>query len=298
MSPDIKAQVVPSLVAYLAAHMKGGMPTTDIKELFRLLARIAIDASKFARERSDDQSMSRILSKNPAGDITRRIDREIENYVYDAIKQSGINALIITEESGMLYTGRETPEYIILLDPLDGSINYIANVPYCSVSIAALLYKESVSVYDIAVGVVSEIFRDKYYSFIKGVNAIIDGEPASKYIVDIRDAILVYFEEPDLIGRIYKIWLKLDKPKIRSLGSASLDIIYTSIGRFKAFIDLRGRLRNVDVAAAIGFAREVGAHITDDKGRHVEIPLDRLSNIGSIVVTRSKEIVELLKSPI
>jgi myo-inositol-1(or 4)-monophosphatase len=298
MSPDIRAQAVPSLVAYLAAHMKGGMPTTDIKELFRLLVRIAIDASKFARERSDDQSMSRILSKNPAGDITRRIDRMIENYVYDAIKQSGINALIITEESGMLYTSRETPEYIILLDPLDGSINYIANVPYCSVSIAALLYKESVSVDDIAVGVVSEIFRDKYYSFIKGVNAYIDGEPASKYIVDIRDAILVYFEEPDLIGRIYKIWLKLDKPKIRSLGSASLDIIYTSIGRFKAFIDLRGRLRNVDVAAAIGFAREVGAHIADDKGRHVEIPLDRLSNIGSIVVTRSKEIVELLKSPI
>jgi myo-inositol-1(or 4)-monophosphatase len=298
MSPDIRAQAVPSLVAYLAAHMKGGMPTTDIKELFRLLVRIAIDASKFARERGDDQSMSRILSKNPAGDITRRIDREIENYVYDAIKQSGINALIITEESGMLYTGRETPEYIILLDPLDGSINYIANVPYCSVSIAAILYKESVSIDDIAVGVVSEIFRDKYYSFIKGVNAYIDGEPASKYIVDIRDAILVYFEEPDLIGRIYKIWLKLDKPKIRSLGSASLDIIYTSIGRFKAFIDLRGRLRNVDVAAAIGFAREVGAHIADDKGRHVEIPLDRLSNIGSIVVTRSKEIVELLKSPI
>jgi len=92
--------------------------------------------------------------------------------------------------------------------------------------------------------------------------------------------------------------LKLGRPKIRSLGSASLDIIYTSIGRFKAFIDLRGRLRNVDVAAAIGFAREVGAYIIDDRGGHVEMPLDRLSNIGSIVVTRSKEVVELLKSHI
>ncbi len=280
----------------MVAHMRRDMPTMDIEELFRLLIRIAIDASKFARERSDDQSMSRILSRNPAGDITRRIDREIENHVYEAINQSGINALIITEESGMLHAGRENPEYIILLDPLDGSINYIANVPYCSVSIAALPYRGSVSVDDIAVGVVSEIFRDKYYSFIKGVDAYIDGEPASKYIVDIRDAILVYFEEPDLVGRIYKIWLKLGRPKIRSLGSASLDIIYTAIGRFKAFIDLRGRLRNVDVAAAVGFAREVGAYITDDKGWHVEIPLDRLSNIGSIVVTRSKEVVELLKS--
>jgi len=59
----------------LVAHMKGGMPATNIEEIFRLLIRIAIDASKFARERSVDQSMSRILSRNPAGDITRRIDR-------------------------------------------------------------------------------------------------------------------------------------------------------------------------------------------------------------------------------
>ncbi|MEM4970028.1 MAG: inositol monophosphatase [Sulfolobales archaeon] len=278
--------------------MERNVPAMDIKELFRLLVRIAIEASRFAKERSDDQSMSRVLSKNPAGDITRRIDREVEDHVYQAIKQSGINALVITEESGVLNTSRENPEYIILLDPLDGSINYVANVPYCSVSIAALPYKENASIDDIAVGVVSEIFRDKYYSFIKGDGAYIDNEPASKYIADIRDAILVYFEEPDLIGRIHKIWLKLGKPKIRSLGSASLDIIYTSIGRFKAFIDLRGRLRNVDVAAAIGFAREVGAYVTDERGGRIEIPLNRLSNIGSIVVTRDREVIELLKSHI
>lgn len=278
--------------------MERHVPAMDFKELFRLLVRIAIEASRFARERSDDQSMSKVLSKNPAGDITRRIDREVEDHVYQAIKQSGINALVITEESGMLDTSRENPEYIILLDPLDGSINYVANVPYCSVSIAALPYKENASIEDIAVGVVSEIFRDRYYSFIKGGGAYIDNEPASKYIADIRDAILVYFEEPDLIGRIHKIWLKLGKPKIRSLGSASLDIIYTSIGRFKAFIDLRGRLRNVDVAAAIGFAREVGAYVTDERGGRIEISLNRLSNIGSIVVTRDREIIELLKSHI
>jgi myo-inositol-1(or 4)-monophosphatase len=268
----------------------------DLKELSRLLIRIAIEASKYAREKSEDHSMYKILARNPVGDATRKIDREIEDYIYRALKQSNIDALIVTEESGTLYTGKSRPEYIVILDPLDGSINYIANVPYCSISIAALPYKEEgISVDDIAVGVVSEIFRDRYYVFVKGLGAYVNYEPASRYVIDLSDAILVYFEEPDLIGRIHKIWLKLGKPKIRSLGSASLDIIYTSIGRFRAFVDLREKLRNVDVAASIGFAREVGAYVVNDRGGNVEMALDRLSNIGSIIVTRDREIVELIK---
>jgi len=268
----------------------------DLSGIFKLLVKVAGEASRYAREKSGDLDMSRVVSKNPAGDLTRRVDREVEDYVYDMLESSGIDAVIITEESGLLSVGGGSPEYILILDPIDGSINYVAGVPYCSVSLAALPYKEKASVEDIMVGVISEVFRDRYYGFIRGVGAYVDGSPASAYIVDFRDAILAYFEEEDLVGRIHRIWSRLGRPKIRSLGAASLDIVYTSMGRFRAFIDFRGRLRNVDVAAAIGFAREVGAYVIDDRGAPIEIPLNRLATIGSIVVTRDREVVEAIKS--
>jgi len=274
----------------------GSSAPEDFSEVFKLLARVAGEASRYAREKSGDIEMSRIISRNPAGDITRRVDREVEDYIYDMLRGSGINAVIVTEESGLLSVGKGNPEYLLLLDPIDGSINYVANIPYCSVSLAALPYKKNASVEDIVVGVISEIFRDRYYGFIRGYGAYVDGSPASTHIVDFKDAILAYFEEPDLVGRIHGIWSKLGKPKIRSLGAASLDIIYTSMGRFRAFIDMRGRLRNVDVAAAVGFAREVRAHVIDDRGAPIEMQLDRLATIGTIVVTRDREVVDLLRS--
>jgi len=268
----------------------------DWRHIYRQLVAIAMTAAKYAREKSEDRDMAQILSRNPVGDLTRKIDHEIEHYIYEMLRNTDLRAYIVTEESGSLSVGREKPEYIFILDPLDGSINYIANVPYCSISIAVLPYRDGASIWDVSAGVVAEIFRDRYYGFIRGLGAFVGEEPAKNHIVSIYDAILAYFEEPDLVGRIYRIWNMLGKPKIRSLGAASLDIIYTSMGRFKAFVDLRGRLRNVDIAASIGFAREVGAYAVDDKGRPINVAMDRLSRIGSIIVTREKDIVNLIES--
>lgn len=276
-----------------------GKPRLDrgeLVEIHRLITGIAIEGARYAREKSNDKEMASVLSKNPMGDDTRRIDKEVEDHILDAIKSSGVNALVITEESGSVLIGGSTPEYILLLDPLDGSINYVADIPYCSVSLALIPYGASASPDAVTAGVVAEIFRDRSYSFIKGSGAYVNSQPARQLVSESPDVVLAYFEEPDLIGRIHKIWLRLGKPKIRSLGAASLDIINVSMGRFKAFIDLRGRLRNVDVAAAMGFARELGAVVVDERGNDIDIPLDKLSKIGSIIVSRERRIIDILKS--
>ncbi len=268
----------------------------ELVEIHRLITSIAIEGARYAREKSSDNTMFSVLSKNLMGDDTRRIDKEVEDHILDAIKNSGVNALVITEESGSVLIGSGMPEYIFLLDPLDGSINYVADIPYCSVSLALIPYGASASPNSVAAGVVAEIFRDRSYSFIRGSRAYVNSQPARQLVGEGPDVVLAYFEEPDLIGRIHKIWLGLGKPKIRSLGAASLDIINVSIGRFRAFIDLRGRLRNVDVAAAIGFAKELGAVVVNERGDDIDIPLDRLSRIGSIIVSRERRIVDILRS--
>lgn len=266
----------------------------SLADMHRLVTSIAIEGARYARERSGDKSMSSVLSKNPTGDDTRGIDRAVEEHVLEEIRRSGVSALVISEESGSLLIGGE-PEYIFLLDPLDGSINYVSDIPYCSVSLAALPYRVGASIDDVVVGAVAEIFRDRSYSFLKGSGAYYNNEPAQRFIIEGSDAVIAYFEEPDLIGRIHRLWLRLGRPKIRSLGAASLDIINVSMGRFRAFIDLRGRLRNIDVAAAVGFARELGAVVIDDKGSSINIPVERLSRIGSIIVSREKSIVDMVR---
>ncbi|MEM0438867.1 MAG: inositol monophosphatase [Desulfurococcaceae archaeon] len=275
-----------------------GEPAQDrgsLADLYRLVVSIAVEGAKYARERSGDQNMFAVLSKNPTGDDTRRIDKAVEDHILEEIKSRGVGALVITEETGSLVIGGREPEYIFLLDPLDGSINYVADIPYCSVSLAALPYKAGASLNDVVVGVVAEIFRDRSYSFLKGLGAYVNNEPAYGLVSEGPSVILAYFEEPDLVGRIHKLWFRLGKPKIRSLGSASLDIINVSMGRFRAFIDLRGRLRNIDVAAAIGFAKELGAFVIDDRGDEINIPADRLSRIGSIIVSREKSIIDIVR---
>ncbi|HWQ17480.1 MAG TPA: inositol monophosphatase [Sulfolobales archaeon] len=267
----------------------------SLADLHRLVVNIAVEGARYARERSSDRSMLAVLTKNPTGDDTRRIDKAVEDHILEEIRSKGVNALVITEETGSLMIGSGEPEYIFLLDPLDGSINYVADIPYCSVSLAALPYRVRASLSDVAVGVVAEIFRDRSYSFLKGLGAYVNDEPAYGLVSEGPSVILAYFEEPDLVGRIHKLWFKLGKPKIRSLGSASLDIINVSMGRFRAFIDLRGRLRNIDVAAAIGFARELGAFVIDDRGDEIDIPADRLSRIGSIIVSREKSVIDAVR---
>ena len=267
----------------------------SLADLHRLVVNIAVEGARYARERSSDRSMLAVLTKNPTGDDTRRIDKAVEDHILEEIRSKGVNALVITEETGSLMIGSGEPECIFLLDPLDGSINYVADIPYCSVSLAALPYRVRASLSDVAVGVVAEIFRDRSYSFLKGLGAYVNDEPAYGLVSEGPSVILAYFEEPDLVGRIHKLWFKLGKPKIRSLGSASLDIINVSMGRFRAFIDLRGRLRNIDVAAAIGFARELGAFVIDDRGDEIDIPADRLSRIGSIIVSREKSVIDAVR---
>lgn len=266
----------------------------DPGDLEKILVRIALEAARYARELSGVEGYGEVVSRNPAGDLTRRIDAEVEGRVADLARSSGLRALIVTEESGVLEISA-SPEILLVLDPLDGSINYVSGIPYCGVSIAAAPRIPGAGVESISAGAVAEIFRDRVYSFSKGLGARVNGDDASKSLGKPVDVVLAYFEEPDLVGRIHKIWSRLGRPKIRSLGAASLDIVLTSMGRFRAFIDLRGRLRNVDVAAAIGFARELGAFAVDEAGRPLEIPLDRLSRIGSLVASRDPSVLDALR---
>ena len=68
------------------------------------------------------------------GTPTKSIDRAAENAVLDTLRASGLGFRVLSEEIGEVLIG-EKPDYFLHLDPLDGTFNAIAGIPFYSVSI-------------------------------------------------------------------------------------------------------------------------------------------------------------------
>jgi len=255
-----------------------------VNKIHRDIIEIAIKASKIARENINKDLLNEVVGANITGDIIRRIDVILEDLIIKNIFEKGYKALIISEERGVVKT-YEDSNIIFIIDPLDGSSNYVADTPYASISIAVADKEKN----QIITGVVSEVFRDKVYSFIYGEAAYVNNEKISIKKRSSENIILSYVDDLDALKLLYEIWERLDKPKIRSLGSAALDIVKTALGHFRLFIDVRGRLRNIDIAAAYGFSKTLGAYVSDHLGRDLSFKLSDIDKIKTIIVSSDEE---------
>lgn len=255
-----------------------------VNKIHRDIIEIAIKASKIARENTNKDLLNEVVGANITGDIIRRIDVILEDFIIKNIFEKGYKALIISEERGVVKT-YEDSNIIFIIDPLDGSSNYVADTPYASISIAVADKEKN----QIITGVVSEVFRDKVYSFIYGEAAYVNNEKISLKKRSLENIILSYVDDLDALKLLYEIWERLDKPKIRSLGSAALDIVKTALGHFRLFIDVRGRLRNIDIAAAYGFSKTLGVYVSDHLGRDLSFKLSDIDKIKTIIVSSDEE---------
>ncbi|MCC6030648.1 MAG: hypothetical protein GU359_06210 [Desulfurococcales archaeon] len=255
-----------------------------VNKIHRDIIEIAIKASKIARENINKDLLNEVVGANITGDIIRRIDVILEDFIIKNIFEKGYKALIISEERGVVKT-YEDSNIIFIIDPLDGSSNYVADTPYASISIAVADKEKN----QIITGVVSEVFRDKVYSFIYGEAAYVNNEKISIKKRSLENIILSYVDDLDALKLLYEIWERLDKPKIRSLGSAALDIVKTALGHFRLFIDVRGRLRNIDIAAAYGFSKTLGVYVSDHLGRDLSFKLSDIDKIKTIIVSSDEE---------
>jgi len=255
-----------------------------VNKIHRDIIEIAIKASKIARENTNKDLLNEVVGANITGDIIRRIDVILEDFIIKNIFEKGYKALIISEERGVVKT-YEDSNIIFIIDPLDGSSNYVADTPYASISIAVADKEKN----QIITGVVSEVFRDKVYSFIYGEAAYVNNEKISIKKRSLENIILSYVDDLDALKLLYEIWERLDKPKIRSLGSAALDIVKTALGHFRLFIDVRGRLRNIDIAAAYGFSKTLGVYVSDHLGRDLSFKLSDIDKIKTIIVSSDEE---------
>ena len=254
----------------------------EFEWLRRVLVRVAGEVAGFLRDRFGVEEYL-VVETLHGEDYGMKADVEAEDLIVELLKSEGLSGWVIGEERGVVKI-RGGGNLYFVVDPLDGSKNYAVGVPWCAVSIAALVNGEGrvPSLGDVVAGAIAPIFGGPILSFARGVGVFEGGalvhvrrEPPAKML-------LTYVEAPEQ-ARLLRTYLEMaGRRSVRSLGSASLEIAWAALGRVEAFIDLRGKLRPVDVAAAVGLAVELGAYVAVTRAFE---PVTKVRRVGYVAVT-------------
>lgn len=211
------------------------------------------------------EQAKKVLGINRYGDRTLYVDVLAEDVAVSTLKKHFPDFLLLSEEKGLLKIGNPTEgSPVFILDPIDGSTNYIRGIGYASISLAMAFYKTSLFLEDIVVGVVRQFFLDKVYSAVKGSGAWVNDIPAKPSKVEKIEEALIDIDiirniPPEERKKFYPLFEKLHD--MRRLGSNALSLASVSDGTIDGAIDLRNKLRIFDCAAAQLIVKESGAEI-------------------------------------
>ncbi|MFW9888278.1 MAG: inositol monophosphatase family protein, partial [Candidatus Thorarchaeota archaeon] len=105
---------------------------------------------------------------NQYGDKTLLIDLKAEDAIIDIIGQLDIPMMILSEERGLIMP-ESRPEYMAVIDPIDGSANIKRGLPLCSIGISAVRYSEKMTTDDAEISIIESVFSDETFIAEKGL---------------------------------------------------------------------------------------------------------------------------------
>jgi len=196
---------------------------------------------------------------------TKKIDQVAEDVVVRFLHENALCSCLISEEAGKVQFNNG--DGTIFLDPIDGTFNAVAGIPFYALSIA---YAEE--------GIITKAFvrnlaTGETFTAEKGKSAFCNGKPIRVSGITSLDAcaVSVYGRKFDPtcvmhLGQKIRRW--------RLLGASALELCYVGAGRIDAFIDLRCTLRVTDAAAGLLVCCEAGGVATDLNGDTLEFPED------------------------
>jgi myo-inositol-1(or 4)-monophosphatase len=235
------------------------------------------------------------------GTPTKWIDMVAEEKVIEVLGNVGRPLTLISEEIGELKIGNDPSEVVFVVDPLDGTSNAVKKIPAYGISIAIAdahdNSPELLTINDVELGFVKNLATGDFYEALKGKKSLINGKdliPSSKE--DISSSSIgayVYRTKTKKIDRLSKMIRRM-----RILGSVAIELCYVASGTYDAFMDLRGNLRIVDIAAAKLIVEEAGGVVTDEKGRALNGKLnvkERTDMIAACNMNLHREIMKVME---
>lgn len=229
------------------------------------------------------------IGRGAAGDITRGIDKAVEDVILKKLRDVG-NVKLISEESGMIVMGE--PEGIIISDPLDGSANAKDGIPLFSTSLAFTSSEPKIGKID--VGYVRNLVTGDEYHAIKGKGSFLNGRRITTSKSKILGAVGFEFY-PHTTQSLQKALMVMDNVKrVRCFGSVALDISFVAQGALQGFVDFRDVCRLLDVSAATLILKEAGGIISDDRGMSIDEKVIDLNNRSNLIMAGNSDLHEQL----
>ena len=244
--------------------------TLDLDRVLGVAREAAGAGVETLREAWRNRDAEVVADEKQPRDLVTETDREAERRIVERIRATFPDHDLVAEESdqrGAAAAG-VGPRWVV--DPLDGTANFVHGIPMWAVSVALLDDDTPV------VGVVVDPLRNEWFTAVAGQGAFLDrGDPAEAEPIgvsrsgDPARAILATgfpFRRPVEIERYLEAFGELFRrvSDMRRAGSAALDLAYVASGRVEGFWEIG--LNRWDIAAGELLVLEAGGRVSDWRG--------------------------------
>jgi myo-inositol-1(or 4)-monophosphatase len=237
---------------------------TERRALLATCVAAAVRAAEVLRARAE-QRHDLVWEEKAHVDFVSEADRAAERAIAEVIGTRHPNAVVAGEELSPKALASDARGLAFVVDPLDGTTNYLHGYPWFAVSIAALVDGEPIA------GAVLNVPSGELFTAIAGGGARRNGQPIT--VSPITDPLRALvgtgfpFKKREQVDGYLRVFADVMRQTagIRRAGAAALDLADVACGRFEAFWELT--LAPWDVAAGMLLVREAGGVVTDVQGR-------------------------------
>lgn len=257
------------------------------------------------------------ISLGAGGDISRKIDIVAEKAVLNTIKSSNISPVIIGEECGIVNLNKSysssssspsssnnNDNGFVIMDAVDGTTNAIRGIPF---SCCSLAFANEFKLSSVTDAVVLDLFTGDIYSASKQKGSFFNNKKISVRnekdfssitsledlkSIDVLIGTNVSGVPPSILDEISKV-ISFSS-HIRHFGANALELCYFARGFMDAYIDIRGKIRSTDMAAAYLIAKEAGGKLYSSNGQELDSELG-LKNKLSFYAVSNKRLFDLIK---
>lgn len=233
----------------------------NVSDIFTTLIPIIKNAGEIILSASSDKSFDK---KSGTANFVTAYDVAVQNYLMENIKKEIPNALFIAEEKDNDNSALDS-ECCFIIDPIDGTTNFIHDYRHSCISVAMVNGGECV------LGIIYDPYQNEIFHAIKGKGAYLNGKAICVSDTPFELAVVLFgsapYDKPGLADKTFAFTkeLFLKTSDIRRSGSAALDLAYLACGRCDIFFEFM--LSPWDFAAGQLLVTEAGGVITDARGQ-------------------------------
>ena len=222
------------------------------------------------------------------GDFVTMTDKKVEAILIEELQKARPDYSILSEEAGEIKNDSSNEDFKWIIDPIDGTSNFLHGIPHFAISLALENKKE------IICGIVFDPIKNELFSAEKGNGSYLNNQrmrvSARKKL---KDCLIVTggprknHQNKEVTMEEYKKFSSKVLIPIRKMGSASLDMAYVAAGRCDGF--WQRNLNYWDIAAGVLLVKEAGGYVTDFDGQ------DKYVENKTILANNSRISEEMIK---